>query len=347
MAWIGRLIIFLGVSGMAAGAGGAYWFTEQLTARDAKYQGNKTLIVVKNGTTVRQLAAELEKKKLIRHTRVLVWYSQLTGLQQKIQSGYYQVSPNMSADQILRKITSGQSDPLTYTIPEGYTFEKASENLEQCLLSPEKYRRLAQYPDAQLLDDHPFLPDSVKEKGLEGFLFPDTYHINGSERQLIYAQLRRFKELFIEDWQQRPASYRLDLHQAVTLASVVELEAMVDKELPVIAGVFWKRLKKGWKLESDPTVKYAMRNAGYTKIPTILSFADIKMRSPYNTYLYPGLPPGPIGNPGIGALKAVLAPQKNPYLYFVAKGDGTHAFSVTFAEHNAAIRRIVAALRGR
>lgn len=347
MGFIARLVVILTVPLLIGGAGSAYWFINQLAPLNANFQGNKTFIVVKNGTTVRHLAHELEHKKLIRNTNVFVWYSQLTGLQQKIQSGYYQISPKMPADQILRKITSGKSDPLTYTIPEGYTLEKASENLEQCLLSPPKYRQLALNPDEQLLADHPFLPARVKQEGLEGFLFPDTYQINGSERQLIYSQLRRFKELFLADWQQRPMPFKLDLLQAVTLASVVELEAMEDKELPVIAGVFWKRLLKGWKLESDPTVKYAMRRAGREKPPTILSFEDIKIRSPYNTYLYPGLPPGPIGNPGIGALKAVVHPQSNPYYYFVARGDGTHDFSATFAQHNAAIRRIVANLKGR
>ena len=140
-------------------------------------------------------------------------------------------------------------------------------------------------------------------------------------------------------WQERPANHPLNLDETLKLASVVELEGLLDRELPIIAGVFLHRLRINMPLQSDPTTEYAL---GWHQGAKGLSLEDIKIDSPYNTYRYKGLTPTPIGNPGKAAIKAVLYPKTTPYLYFVARGDGTHAFSATYAEHLQAIRRIQA-----
>jgi len=138
-------------------------------------------------------------------------------------------------------------------------------------------------------------------------------------------------------WERRPANHPLRFSDTIKLASVVELEGLLDRELPTIAGVFLKRLKIGMKLESDPTTEYAQ---GWHQGNTPLSLKDIQIDSPYNTYRYHGLMPTPIGNPGKAAIEAVLFPEKTDYLYFVARGDGSHTFSKTYQEHLAAIRKI-------
>ena len=168
-------------------------------------------------------------------------------------------------------------------------------------------------------------------------MYPDTYFLQGVEKDLIEAQLKRFQEVVLPIWEKRPPSHPLDLHQTITLASVVELQGLLDRELPIIAGVFLKRLSIGMKLESDPTTEYAL---GWHQGAKGLSLKDIRIDSPYNTYRYGGLPPGPIGNPGIAAIKAVLYPEKTAYLYFVARGDGSHVFSKSYSEHLSAVRRI-------
>jgi UPF0755 protein len=295
---------------------------------------NPVLYRLQKGSVLGQVTNELNQKKLIRNPDAFKLYVKFRGWQNKLQSGYYKLSPKMSSVEILNKLTQGITEKIPYTIPEGYRINQASRRLNEFLLSPERYIQLAQKPDSEFFKQFPFLKQG---KSLEGFLYPDTYFLHGVEKDLLEAQLKRFEEVILPLWQKRPSSHKLDLYQTVTLASIVELEGLLDRELPIIAGVFLKRLAIGMKLESDPTTEYAL---GWHQGPKGLSLKDIKVDSPYNTYRYGGLPPGPIGNPGLAAIKAVLYPEKTDYLYFVARGDGSHAFSKSYSEHLSAIRRI-------
>ncbi len=326
--WFGLAVVGFLLTLLAAG----WFFTQELTP--VKTSEKSVLYRIQTGATFSQVTQDLAEKKLIRNPDAFKLYVKLKGLQSKIQSGYYRLSPHMSAADIVKKLTQGLTEKIPYTIPEGYRINQASRRLNEYLLSPERYIEIAQKPDADLFQKYPFLKSG---KSLEGFLYPDTYFLQGVEKDLIEAQLKRFQEVVLPIWENRPPTHKLDLHQTITLASVVELEGLLDRELPVIAGVFLKRLSIGMKLESDPTTEYAL---GWHQGPKGLSLKDIRVDSPYNTYRYGGLPPGPIGNPGVAAIKAVLYPEKTAYLYFVARGDGSHAFSKSYSEHLSAIRRI-------
>lgn len=325
------------ISLICVSVGVTFYFFFKLSPLDIN--GKEILYRLRPGTSFSELAYELHQKRLIRDEYAFKLYARLRGWQNKVQTGYYRLSSDMSASYILKKLVLGHTEKIPYTIPEGYRASQASKGLSKYQLSPERYLQWVKNPDPKLSNTFPFLTPNILKKGLEGFLFPDTYYLSGSEKDLIYAQLKRFQEIVIPLWNKRPADHTLNLFETVTLASIVELEGLLDRELPIIAGIFLKRLSIGMKLESDPTTEFAL---GWHQGSKGLSLKDIQIDSPYNTYRYPGLPPGPIGNPGLAAIKAVIYPKKTPFLYFVARGDGSHAFSKTYEEHLSAIRRIYA-----
>jgi UPF0755 protein len=198
----------------------------------------------------------------------------------------------------------------------------------------------SQVPYAQ----YPWLPSGLPH--LEGFLYPDTYQLDGdavTPEAVIKQMLDRFEQLALPIYQKNQKNTKLDLKEWVTLASIVEKEAVVASERNRIAGVFTSRLNKGMKLGSDPTVEYALGIRQTKEKP--LTFKQVETPSPYNTYVNVGLPPTPIAAPGIASLEATLAPEKTEYLYFMARYDGTHIFSRTQAEHDAAIAKVDQQLR--
>ena len=197
--------------------------------------------------------------------------------------------------------------------------------------------------------DADFLRERPPGSTLEGYLFPDTYQVlpGATPRQVLQLMLTAFGERFTPELRAESAKVGLTPHQVVTLASIVEREAVAADERPLIAGVFLQRLKRGLKLQADPTVQFALagvnpprRSQGYWKAP--LSSADVTINSPYNTYVIDGLPPGPIGNPGLAAIRAVLEAPSTDYLYFVARPDGRHAFARTYKEHEENVARYTA-----
>jgi UPF0755 protein len=188
-------------------------------------------------------------------------------------------------------------------------------------------------------DQYPWLPSDLPY--LEGFLYPDTYKLNSDRitpQAIIKQMLDRFEQVALPIYQQAPNKAQMPLLQWVTLASIVEKEAVIPIERPQIAGVFTQRLQKGMRLESDPTVEYGLGIRQTADQP--LTLAQVKTASPYNTYLNAGLPPTPIASPGLGSLQATLNPEKTDYLFFVARYDGTHVFSRTLQEHQAATNAI-------
>ncbi|MBC7472743.1 MAG: endolytic transglycosylase MltG [Candidatus Sericytochromatia bacterium] len=208
---------------------------------------------------------------------------------------------------------------------------KISKRIEKRDLSSNKYLAITSKLDSSFKEEFPFLTKLDTNNSLEGYLFPDTYDITGGkEIDLVYLQLKRFENTIYEAWQNKPADWKMSLNQTLTLASIVELEAQKPSERAVIAGVFVNRLKQGIPLGSDPTVEYAL---GWHQSAKGLSLNDVKVNSAYNTYKNAGLPPGPISNPGLAAFKATLKYDNTPYLYFVAKGDGSHVFTRTYSEH--------------
>lgn len=342
--WFLRLALGAFLLLIIAGVVGGYFFIKTLRPVNSEALEKSQLVYVKPGTTMKAVAYDLEQRKIIKNAETFSLYSRVQGLQNKLHTGYYELNGNMSAREVLQKLVSGITYNIVVTIPEGYSIDKSLKKLPTNFLSPDTYKKLALNVNNEIKKQFPWLPDNVDKVGLEGFLYPDTYHITQTEEELIKLQLKRFEELVMPVWNNRPKNHPYNLADTVNLASIVELEGILNKELPLIAGVFLKRLKLGWKLESDPTTEYALKKHQGKKG---LSFKDIKNKSPYNTYRHGGLPPGPIGNPGVEAVKAVIYPKITKNIYFVARGDGTgaHVFSSNMRDHTNAAREYYRRIR--
>jgi UPF0755 protein len=225
-------------------------------------------------------------------------------------------------------IISGNDSTTRFTIPEGYDIARTIDVLEsKGLINRETF--LKEIAEGQF--DYWFLEDAPEgENRLEGYLYPETYEIftNATEYDIINKMLSQFGKLFTEEDYQRAQELGMTINQVITLASIIEREAVVSVDRPIISGVFYNRLKIGMPLQSCATVQYIL---GEQK--PVLSTADTQIESPYNTYIISGLPPAPICSPGIESINAALWPTETDYLYFLAKGDGSHVFSITYQEH--------------
>ncbi len=298
------------------------------------------------GTPARTIAQELQEVGLIRDARLFEAYLRSQGMDGQLQAGTYLLSPSMTPVEIAEALRNGRIAILTVTIPEGWRIEQIGDYLESTgLLDGDTYRARALHADLAPLDlgQFPFLQARPAGASLEGYLFPDTYELpleGGNALDLLERQLRNFSARVLPQVEEAQANgtTSLDLHAILTLASIVEREAVLPEERPRIAGVYLNRLDRGMRLEADPTVQYAMgfqpETGQWWKSPVSLEeYAQVD--SPYNTYLYPGLPPGPIANPGLGAIQAVLYPEQHDFLYFVAApdGSGAHRFARTLEEH--------------
>jgi UPF0755 protein len=297
------------------------------------------MFAVASGSGVGAVGAALQQQGFIRSAWAFRLLAKLTGSESQIKAGLYALTPAMSPREMLRWMVQGKAEQTRLTFPEGYSVRQMAQLLEkQGVGSADRFMDLAADP-GRFAQRFPWLADLPDGASLEGFLFPDTYEYGGTqlpEEALIALMLSRFEQVGLPAFDAVP-SPRLDLFRTVTLASIVELEAQAPSERTLIAGVFYNRLRLRMPLGSDPTVEYAL---GWKQGSRGLSFKDVKVDSPYNTYKNAGLPPGPIANPGLASLKATLSPQETPLLYFVARGDGTHHFTKTYAEHLAAQRRI-------
>lgn len=284
-----------------------------------------------SGSGIRRLATELKAGGVIRSSWHFILMTRLRGDAHRLQAGEYRFSDDMTPDDILKKIVSGEVEYRKFTLPEGYSVYQAAEILEQ-----KGYFRkdvfLEKCRDRGLL-----LRLGLKVASAEGYLYPATYNLSrgGSEEQLLEQMIRQFNKAYgtIEN-EVGEGAHQFSLHEIVTLASIIEKEAVSPKEKPLISSVFHNRLRIGMPLQSDPTSVYGVR-----AFTGRVSKSDIQRPSPYNTYLNKGLPPGPIGNPGRDAVLAALNPAKTDFLYFVARQDGTHQFSRNLDEHNRAVVR--------
>lgn len=246
----------------------------------------------------------------------------------KLRAGEYAFPTLATPGQILDQIVSGRAILYRLTFPEGSTVRDVARALEERGLASEKVI-------LRLSRDKEFLQDlNLDEPSLEGYLFPETYLFQKSqdEAAMLRMMVQQFRRHFPDTWRDRASQLGMSVHEAVVLASLVEKEAKVDAERPVIAAVFLNRLDRNMPLQSDPSAVYDLPD--FSGPVTSL---HLKRQSPYNTYLNRGLPPGPICNPGTKSLKAALYPEKVPYLYFVSNNDGTHRFSETLTEHRQAV----------
>lgn len=288
-------------------------------------------VVIPIGASSKQIGEIMYKQGLIRNGLVFRLYLKSQGLDGKLQAGEYVLNTGMSTQAIVKRLVKGESAEFSFTIPEGFTTRQIADRLEQAgLVDKAKFMDLAAHGDFNY-DFVKGLPEGAAR--LEGYLYPDTYKIasHTTEKQIIEMMLDRFAKEITPGFKQKAAEQGLNLHQAVILASIVEREAQKDEERPKVAAVFLNRMKKGWKMESCATIQYAL---GVNK-PRLLA-KDLKIQSPYNTYIHAGLPTGPIASPGKPSLEAVVNPAPVDYMFFVVYEDGKHVFSRTLEEHNRA-----------
>lgn len=306
------------------------YIVESLTAVDIN---DKTAITVEipSGSTTNDIAEILFENNLISNIRTFKYYAERTGSDSKLKAGSYVLSRNMNADELLDSLIKGGSSGNTYniTIIEGLTNEDMAQVLsEQTGLSYDKFIELMEAPET-FREDYEFLNDT-SISNLQGYLMPDTYniYIDSSEEDIIRVLLKQFDEFYLDEIKPRMGNTGLSFEEVINLASIVEKEALLDEERDEVAKVFLNRLDINMKLQSCATVNYA--NGEWKER---LTYEDIEIDSPYNTYIVEGLPPAPINSPGRVSIISVLEPADVDYLFFVAKGDGSHYFSKTYDEH--------------
>jgi conserved hypothetical protein, YceG family len=296
--------------------------------------GDTVLIGVKTGMSTQTIGELLYSQGLIKSVSVFRALARLDGAEGRLQAGDYAFSKAMPVREIIGRLVRGETDFMQFTIPEGFTINQIAALLEEKkLASAAKFKACA----ANFAPYDYIAPAAASQYKAEGFVFPDTYRIaaGAGEEQLLKMMTTQFDRQFTPAMRQQAAAHGLSVREVVILASLVEKEARVDKERPIIAGVFLGRLRKDMPLQSCATIQYIL---GYPKPE--LTVQDTELPSPYNTYLHKGLPPGPIASPGLAAIEAVLNPANTDYLYFVATKEGNHIFSRTYEEHLAAIKRI-------
>jgi len=308
------------------------WLARELAA-PAGRGSEAVFFEVEKGWSARRVIDGLRDRGLVRSSFPLRLACRLFCPEARFKAGEYLFSPALKAKDALLRIIGGRIHLQPVTVPEGLTGHEIAE-----LLRPddpegsEAFRRA--FLDVGLIFDW-----DPRAKDLEGYLFPETYHLprRASEADIAAAMVAEFREVFDVGRRRRAAELGMSVRDVVTLASLIEEETALPDERPLISAVFHNRLKIGMKLDCDPTVVYALKREG--RYGGRLLLRDLKFESPYNTYAHAGLPPGPISNPGKTSIDAALHPAPENYLYFVAQGDGGHRFSRTLGEHLDAVRK--------
>ena len=308
-------------------ASSLYWFLFSPPSNDLLTK----VIYIKKGLPLNKISAMLEQEGIIRNRHLFVAIATILGKKAGIKAGEYEFHTHMPPLEVLGILVKGQVKPHLVTIVEGYTLNQIAQLLEEL----------------NIVDRRPFLekatsPAFISSLGLppdtgftlEGYLFPDTYHLfkEMDPEQVIQIMVRQFKKVFNSDLANRASQLGMSQRETVILASIIEKETSGSEEKPLISAVFHNRLKQRIPLQTDPTVIYGIKNFGGN-----LTKEDLLRPTPYNTYLVNGLPPTPICNPGKDSILAALYPAHVPYLYFVSKNDGSHYFSADIEEHNQAV----------
>ena len=325
-----KILVFLLICIVSLGA--VYgWLYHHFCELDQPVNSKSQAVIykVEPGATLRSLGEDLERRGLVRSARVFEFWGRYLKNGHLIKTGYYNISAAMTPKEILQLIVEGRTASKTITFPEGLTLKECAAIVEKNKIGKaEEFLRLTTTQGKKYGDIFP--------NNMEGYFLPETYTLplDCDVEFLVKTAAERFKELALPYHTKKSP---LSLHDTIILASLVEREAQVASERPIIAGVYINRLNDGMKLECDATVQFAL---GYQK--EYLLYKDLEIDSPYNTYKYAGLPIGPICNPGLASIKAACNPTPNNYYYYVrndVKGDGSHVFGQNFREHENNIRK--------
>ena len=302
-----------------------------IVAACSSASGPGVQLTIRKGSSFREAAESLAAHGLVRSVRVFSVYATIRNRDRTLRWGTYVLRPGMSWGQMLDALRLGRGVIHEVTIPEGLSIAEI-EPLLMDALDVTKDSLDAAVRDTALLHEL-----NIPTRTLEGYLFPDTYTFpdKTTARDAVRMMVEQFEREWQPEWTDQARSMKLNRHDIVTLASIVEREVRRDEERPVVAAVYLNRLKIGMPLMADPTVTYALG-----KKPGRVLLKDLRVKSPYNTYRRAGLPPGPIGSPGIASIRASLFPAKVGYRFFVAAPDGHHEFRRTYAEHLEAIEMV-------
>lgn len=294
--------------------------------------GPPELVVIPPGATVRVVADSLAAHGVIKSRFWFRMLAKVRGKERELQRGAYSLVRGAGSNAALDALVSGKAILQRFTIPEGYTLLDMAAVMESTLAIPRE-RFLSAARDTAMLREF-----RIPGSSFEGYLRPETYLVAPGlgAGKIVRVMMERFIADWKPEWDSLARARGMDRNQVVILASIVETEAKVDGDRPLIAAVYHNRLRLGMPLQADATIQYAMQLANARK--TRLYEKDYGFPSPYNTYLHSGMPPGPVGAPGSRSIEAALRPADVPFLYYVAKGDGSHVFSRTYAEHLRAIR---------
>ena len=320
-----KLLLAVVVLAVSAGAA-ALWTAHQLSP-PAVSRDDALLYIIEPGTTLAEVAARLEDEGIIRHAGLFTIRARLEGADRGINAGRYEIEPGMDAAEILDMLVSGRITADRVTIPEGLTIHETARIIQAGVgIDSTGFVHLA--GDSAVAHGL-----GIEANTLEGYLFPATYDFypEMSAEEVLEAMTDRFRSTITDAYRTRAEELGYTIHEIMTLASIVEREARAAAERDTISGVFHNRLERDMLLEADPTVKFGIGRPNMRLYEKHLSHP-----SPYNTYVHAGLPPGPICSPGAASIHAALYPREVPYLFFVARGDGSHIFSRTNREHNRA-----------
>jgi UPF0755 protein len=288
-------------------------------------------IQVVEGMSFKAIAASLHKEGIIRYRGYFEIIGRLQGISRRVRVGYYGMSTNMSLWEVLASLRKGRIIEYEVVIPEGYNLYQIGWTLSGTPLISDPQQFISLVKNKEYVRSL-----GIEADTLEGYLYPDTYFLPKGIRleDIPKRMVQRYQAMFAESYRSRAKELAMSEHQILTLASIIEKEAKVAAERTLVSAVYHNRLKKGMRLQADPTAVYGTR-AWVTQVTK----ADLKRKTPYNTYLHKGLPPGPIANPGQGAILAALYPEPTDYLFFVAQGDGSHFFSTDYGDHEKAVGR--------
>lgn len=313
------VLLFISVIG-----GGLYFGAKIFLPLNEDAIGDAKLIKIKSGLSVKAIADSLEKYEIIKNADDFIFTTKLFGNVAKLKAGAYQLNKGLSPYKAMQMIVEGKVSSVTVVIPEGFTsFEIASLFSKKLEIDSVQFIELTNNPDFISSFD-------LNTSSLEGYLFPNTYSFYWgiTAEEVIQLLLKEFHRNFTDSLKSIVLEKGWTVHQILTLASIIEGEAMVDSERAIISAVYHNRLKRGILLQADPTIQYIIPDG-----PRRLLNKDLAIDSPYNTYRYAGLPPGPVNNPGLQSIIAAIFPAEVDYIYLVARGDGSHIFSRTLKEH--------------